>query len=166
MDRGQFLLPALWVKFIPEQQIPTDGVTPGPLRALKPVSEGAALLPWSPCTHVFLDHQAFQEDGGENEITRRASAVTVSNQCQAILISAQAAASETKPCWQRVPPPPTPVTPVNSSAAGCDSQDWREALLGAVITGAAEVERRAALSLGSVSTLRNKATAQPVFPLI
>lgn len=61
----KFLLPALQMKFTPEQQIRAEGVTPGSFGARKLVSKGTALLPWSPCTHIFLAHQGFQEDGGE-----------------------------------------------------------------------------------------------------
>lgn len=63
--RRKFLLPALRVKFTPEQKIAAEGVTPGSSGAGKLLSKGAALLPWSPCTRVFLAHQGFQEDGGE-----------------------------------------------------------------------------------------------------
>lgn len=63
--RRKFLLPALLVKFTPEQQIAAQGVTSGSFGARKLVSKGAALLPCSPCTRIFLAHQGFQEDGGE-----------------------------------------------------------------------------------------------------
>lgn len=63
--RRKFLLPALRVKFTPEQQIAAESVTPAPFRAGKLVSKGTALLPWSPCIGIFLAHQGFQEDGGE-----------------------------------------------------------------------------------------------------
>lgn len=63
--RRKFLLPALRVKFTPEQQIAAEGVTPVSFGDGKLVSKGTALLPWSPCTHIFLAHQGFQEDGGE-----------------------------------------------------------------------------------------------------
>lgn len=150
------------VQFTPEQQIAAEGVTPGSFRAGKLVSKGTALLPWSPCTCIFLAHQGFQEDGGE---------MRSPGQPGLLLPPTSAKLSRLQPKQWPLNQTPVARIPLPSPGASpsvpiltpepAEPPGWRPALL-----GAAEVGWRAALGLGSVSLLPRKATAQPLLPLI